>query len=87
MSKAFQPAAFKVFNDALKIANTLLPDLKPFADAAAKAIDGLLKGVDKFAGSTAFKDWLKQFEKLTGPSITAIGTGHRPGRRSPSGSC
>ena len=75
MSKAFEPQAFKVFNDALKIANTLLPDLKPFADTAATALDGLLKQVGKFAGSTGFKDWLKQFQKLEGPSITAIGHG------------
>ena len=75
MSNAFQPAAFKVFNDALKIANQLLPALKPFADAAAKALDGLLKQASKFAGSKDFQDWLKQFEKLSGPSITAIGHG------------
>ena len=75
MSDAFQPVAFKTFNDLLKIANTLLPDLTPFANAAAKAIDGLLKGVNSFAGSAGFKDWLAQFQKLEGPSITAIGTG------------
>jgi hypothetical protein len=65
----------KVFNDGLKVANTLLPYLKPFADAAATALDGLLRHLGKFAGSKDFQAWLKQFQKLEGPSLTAIGKG------------
>ena len=45
MAKAFEPDVFKVFNHGLKIANDLLPTLKPFADRAATAIDGLLKKI------------------------------------------
>lgn len=75
MAKAFEPEAFKVFNDGLKIANKLLPDVTPFAKTFANALDGLLKKADKFAGSKGFKDWLKDFHKLEGPSVTAIGNG------------
>lgn len=50
MAKAFEPDVFKVFNTGLKVANNLLPTLKPFADTAATAIDGLLK---KLAAVTA----------------------------------
>lgn len=75
MAKAFEPDAFKVFNDGLRIANQLLPDIKPFADTFASSLDGLLKQVSKFAGSSGFKDWLAQFQKLEGPSIAAIGRG------------
>jgi hypothetical protein len=75
MARAFQPTVMKVFNDGLKIANDLLPHLTPLAQAAGTAIDGLLKRFDKFIQSKGFKDWLSQFTKLIGPSITAIGTG------------
>jgi len=75
MAAAFAPDALKVFNDALGIANTLLPDVKPFADTAATAIDGLLKKVGVFFASADFKAWLGSFEKLVGPSLTAIGDG------------
>jgi sirohydrochlorin ferrochelatase len=47
MAKAFEPDAFKIFNDGLKIANVLLPETKPLADAAAGAIGGLLTQLDK----------------------------------------
>ncbi len=75
MSKAFEPDAFKVFNSGLKLASNLLPHLTPFADTAAKSIDGLLKDADKFSESKGFQDWLGQLQKLEGPSITAIGDG------------
>lgn len=75
ISKAFEPQAFKVFNDALKIANDLLPALTPFANSFANALDGLLKHADKFTKSKGFQDWLKQFQSLVGPAVTAIGNG------------
>jgi Transglycosylase SLT domain len=75
MSAAFAPDALKVFNDALGIANTLLPDIKPFADIAAGAIDGLLKKAEVFFKSADFHAWLGTFEKDVGPAITAIGKG------------
>ena len=75
MAVAFQPDVMKTFNAGLKIAHNLLPDLKPFADAAAGAIDGLLKSAGKFTQSSGFKTWLGQFSKLSGPAITAIGKG------------
>ena len=73
--KAFEPVALKVFTLALRGLNTLLPDLKPLADAAGGAIEGLLRQFDRFAGSKDFKDWLSQFDKISGPAITAIGQG------------
>jgi hypothetical protein len=75
MAQAFQPTVMKVFNDGLKIANSLLPDLKPLATAAGTAIDGLLKQLGKFVNSAGFKSWLASFGKLVGPSVTAIGQG------------
>jgi hypothetical protein len=75
MAKEFEPDAFKVFNDGLKLAGELLPDVTPFADTFAHSVDGLLQRADKFAGSKGFKDWLAQFHQLEGPSIDAIGNG------------
>ena len=75
LAASMQPQVLKVFNDGLKIANALLPALLPFAKAAAAAIDGLLSRFAKFAGSSGFKGWLAQFSQLSGPAITAIGTG------------
>lgn len=75
MSKAFEPQAFKIFSDVLKIANQLLPDIVPFANTFAAALHGLLGDAGKFAGSQGFKDWLSQFQKLEGPSLNAIGAG------------
>jgi phage-related protein len=74
-SRAFEPAAFKVFNDGLKIANHLLPAVTPFANTFANSLDGLLKKADKFTQSKGFGDFLKQFRSIEGPAVTAIGTG------------
>ena len=49
--------------------------MAPFATTFANSIDGLAKQADKFADSKGFTDWLAQFQKLVGPSTTAIGTG------------
>lgn len=73
MVTAFAPDALRVFNDALGIANTLLPDVQPFADTASTAIDGLLKKVGVFFKSADFKTWLGSFDKIAGPALTAIG--------------
>lgn len=75
MAKAFEPDAFKIFNDGLRIANTLLPDILPFATTFSNVLDGLLKRADKFASSKGFQEWLAQFHKLEGPALQAIGNG------------
>jgi len=75
LSNAFQPEAFKVFNGFLALANELLPHVAPFAKTFADAFSGLLGQAGKFAGGKGFTDWLSQFQKLEGPSITAIGVG------------
>jgi hypothetical protein len=75
LSTAFQPAAFKVFNGALKVANNLLPAAAPFANTFATSLDGLLKKADKFTQSKGFGDFLKQFRSIEGPAVTAIGDG------------
>jgi hypothetical protein len=75
MAAAFQPTVMKVFNDGLKVANTLLPALKTPAQDAGNAIDKLLKQFEAFAKSKDFQSWLKSFDKLVGPSIAAIGHG------------
>jgi hypothetical protein len=73
--KAFAPDAMIIFDDGLKIANELLPDVMPFAKAASTALGGLLSQVGKFVQSPGFKAWLQQFETISGPAITAIGDG------------
>ena len=75
MAKAFEPEAFKVFNAGLKLANTLLPSVTPFAKTFADVLTSLLGKADKFAQSKGFKDWLNQFHGIEGPALTAIGNG------------
>jgi phage-related protein len=75
MQKAFQPTAVKVFNEALKVANTLMPAALPFARTFGDALTGLLKQFDKFAQSSGFKNWLAQFHSLEGPALNSIGHG------------
>ncbi len=75
MAKVMQPDILKVFNAGLKLAGQLMPALLPFAQAAAPAIEGLLKQASNFAASKGFKDWVAQLASLAGPSITAIGEG------------
>jgi hypothetical protein len=75
MVTAFEPKAYPVFNDLLKIANNLLPAIMPFATTFASALDGLLQKLAKFTQSKGFQDWVKQFSTLIGPAVTAMGTG------------
>jgi len=75
LSLAFQPAAFRVFNDGLKVMNNLLPHITQFATPFAGALDGLLQKLGKFTASKGFSDWLKTFSKDVGPATTAIGEG------------
>jgi len=70
-----EPVTMKVFNEGLKIADKLLPDLLPFAQAAGNAIVTLLQGFDKFASSPGFRAFQKQMLALAGPTILAIGEG------------
>lgn len=69
------PVVLRIMNEGLKIANKLLPDMVPFAEAAGKAIGGLLRQFDRFASSPGFKLFLAQMLKMTGPAITTIGQG------------
>jgi hypothetical protein len=47
MVKAFEPDAFKIFNDGLRVADDLLPALEPLAKGAAGAVEYLLDRLDK----------------------------------------
>jgi hypothetical protein len=53
MVKAFEPDAFAIFNRGLKIADELLPTIKPLADGAAGAVEGLLGKLEKFFAQPA----------------------------------
>lgn len=75
MSKAFEPTAFKVFNQGLGIANQLMPYLGKFANAAAPAIEGLLGNLSKGLDSPSFKQFMDFLQSLSGPVITAVGSG------------
>jgi hypothetical protein len=48
MAKAFEPDALGVFNRGLKIAEELLPTLKPLADAAVGPIEAIEDKLEKF---------------------------------------
>ena len=74
LAKSFAPDVFKIFDEGVKIANNLLKEAKPLADAAATGIEGILKQADKFTASKGFKDWLKQITPDIAPSLKAIGT-------------
>lgn len=75
MSKAFEPTAFTVLNQGLKIAGQLLPFVGQFATAAAPAIEQVLNGISKFVGSPNFKDFMARMAELGGKVITAVGSG------------
>jgi len=75
MSRAFEPQAFKVFADGLKVIGNLLPHITPFATTFAQGLDKLLQQAAKFTASKGFSDWLKQFHSLEGPAIQSIGDG------------
>lgn len=75
LAKSFEPQAFRIFGDGLKIVNHLLPAITPFANTFANVLDGLLKKADKFTQSKGFAGFLKQFHSLEGPALNSIGTG------------
>lgn len=55
-AKQLDPSVLQLFGEGLKIIGTLLPQILPFAQAAATAINGLLQGFDRFAQSAGFAD-------------------------------
>lgn len=75
LSTAFEPTAFKVFDEGLKIANQLMPYVAQFATAAAPAIEQALGGLSKFVGGAEFKTFMDFLSSLSGPVITAVGSG------------
>src|SRR5258708_2208653 len=75
MVAAMQPQVVRVFGDALKVVRDLLPQLMPIAKTAGNAIDGLLKGFDKFVKTPGFRQFMSSMQQLAGPAITAIGQG------------
>ena len=72
---ALKPDVVHLFNLAIGILIGLLPQILPFADAAAKAFGTLLDGFKHFARSPEFGLFLNQMLKLAGPTITTIGVG------------
>jgi hypothetical protein len=74
-AKAFEPTAFKVFNEGLQVANELLPYVGQFASAAAPAIEHLVGGLGRFAGGGEFRYFMSFLQSLEGPVLTAVGSG------------
>ena len=64
LSTAFEPQAFKVFTDALQVANNLLPTVTPFANTFADSIGKALKKVGQ----------------ITAPPVKPADTSHLFGR-------
>lgn len=75
MALSFQPEAFKLFNDAVKVANSLLPSLKPLADAAADSVGGLLQQLNKAVSSKQWKEGVTALEPYIKAAIPAIAHG------------
>ena len=74
-AKAFQPTAFKVFNEALGVANQLLPYVGQFAAAVAPAIEHLIGGLGRFVGGGEFRYFMGFLQSLAGPVLEAVGSG------------
>lgn len=75
LSTAFEPTAFKVFNEGLQVANQFLPYIGQFANAAAPAIEHLVSGLGRFVGGGEFKYFMGFLQSLAGPVLTAVGSG------------
>jgi len=72
MSKAFQPVAFKVFADGLKVVGNLLPHLTQFATPFAASLDKAFQQLGKFTASKGFSDFMSKMAADVGPATTAI---------------
>ena len=75
LSKALSPLVTQILGVGVQIAQKLLPAMLPFAEAAGKAILGLVKQFDRFASSPGFKSFMNSMLSLAGPAITTIGRG------------
>lgn len=73
LAKTFAPTALEVFNDGLKLANSLLPILMRFGIEAGMAIHSLLREMTKFTQTQGFKDFINTMAGMSGPAIIAIG--------------
>lgn len=81
-AKAFEPTAFKVFNEGLQVANQLLPYVGQFAQAVAPAIEHLVGGLGRFVGGGEFRYFMSFLQSLAGPVLEAVGSGlHGLGER------
>jgi phage-related protein len=74
-AKAFEPTAFKVLNEGLRVANELLPYVGQFASAVAPAIEHLVGGLGRFVGGGEFRYFMGFLQSLAGPVLTAVGSG------------
>src|SRR5258708_6735758 len=75
MVAAMQPQAIRIFSDVLKGVSNILPSILPVAKSVGTAIDGLLKGFDRFVKTPGFRQFMSSMQQLAGPAITAIGQG------------
>ena len=67
LSKAFEPQAFRVFADGLKVVRNLLPHLAPMANAFGNAMGGLLKQLGSVTRSRGFSSSCGSSRRWTGP--------------------
>ena len=75
ISQAFAPQVSNLASQALGILSDHMDLLGKFAQAALPAISGVLGMLAKGLDSKSFKDFTDYMEKLSGPAITAIGSG------------
>lgn len=76
-AKALEPSVYKVFNEALKVANELLPYVGQFAQAAAPAIEHLVSGLGHFVAGGEFVHFMNFLKSLSGPVLEAVGSGFK----------
>jgi phage-related protein len=76
-AKALEPSVYKVFNEALKVANELLPYVGQFAQAAAPAIEHLVSGLGRFVSGGEFVHFMNFLKSLSGPVLEAVGSGFK----------
>jgi hypothetical protein len=73
LEKAIRPEVLQAFGTGLKILKDVMPALKPLAEAAGKAFDGLLKDIDKWVNSPSGKKFIHWMETEGPVAIRTFG--------------
>jgi hypothetical protein len=72
--KSLQPEVFSAFNSGLGIAKTLLGGAAPVAQAAGKALDGVLADLGADLKTSQWQQFFTFMATTAGPDVTMLGT-------------